>query len=53
VPELPPELAHCSEFLHTSGLDEVLERAGREAAPPFFKYMRTKLVGRGEGLRQN
>ncbi|EFN55772.1 hypothetical protein CHLNCDRAFT_51983 [Chlorella variabilis] len=46
VPELPPELAE-SEFLHTSGMDELMERSGREATPPFFKYMRTKLLSIG------
>jgi len=45
VPDLPGTLARA-EFMHTSGLDAHLERRN-EATPPFFKYMRTKLVGAG------
>ena len=42
VPELPAAMA-LPEFLHTSGMDVVIERR-QEVVPPFFKYMRTKLA---------
>lgn len=44
VPELPAELA-LPEFLTVSGWDRALAaRVSAEPTPPFFQYMRTKLV---------
>ena len=44
VPEVPRELA-LPEFMHTTGRDVRAEQYHNEATPPFFQYMRTKLVG--------
>ncbi|KAL4451948.1 hypothetical protein ABPG75_007610 [Micractinium tetrahymenae] len=45
VPELPAGLA-LPEFMHTTGRDKHNELYN-EPTPPFFKYMRTKLVSVG------